>query len=47
VREAREAALADEAGTALDRALLAHGAPPRPVPEQVVRFYRRRPGQAA
>jgi indolepyruvate ferredoxin oxidoreductase beta subunit len=47
VRAAREAALADDAGTALDRTLQAHGAPPRPVPEQVVRFYRRRPGPAA
>jgi indolepyruvate ferredoxin oxidoreductase beta subunit len=47
VRAAREAALADEAGTALDRTLQAHGAPPRPVPEQVVRFYRRRRGSAA
>ncbi len=47
VQAAREAALADDAGTALDRTLQAHGAPPRPVPEQVVRFYRRRPGQAA
>jgi indolepyruvate ferredoxin oxidoreductase beta subunit len=47
VRDAREAALADEAGAALDRTLQAHGAPPRPVPEQVVRFYRRRPGGAA
>jgi indolepyruvate ferredoxin oxidoreductase beta subunit len=43
VREAREAALADEAGTALDRTLTAHGAPARPPREQVVRWYRRRP----
>ena len=31
VREAREAALADEGGRALDAALVRHGAPPRPV----------------
>jgi indolepyruvate ferredoxin oxidoreductase beta subunit len=29
IREAREAALADEAGTALDATLMRHGAPPR------------------
>ena len=43
VAEAREAALADDAGTRLDQALQAHGAPPRPPREQVVRWYRRRP----
>ncbi|MCI1192197.1 indolepyruvate oxidoreductase subunit beta family protein [Calidifontimicrobium sp. SYSU G02091] len=43
VRAAREAALADEGGRALDRALVAHGAPPRPPKPQPVRFYRRRP----
>jgi indolepyruvate ferredoxin oxidoreductase beta subunit len=43
VRAARDAALADEGGRALDRALVAHGAPPRPVKPQPVRFYRRRP----
>jgi indolepyruvate ferredoxin oxidoreductase beta subunit len=30
IREAREAALADEGGRALDAALVKHGAPPRP-----------------
>ena len=43
VRAAREAALADEAGSALDKALLAHGAPARPLREQTIRFYQRRP----
>jgi indolepyruvate ferredoxin oxidoreductase beta subunit len=46
IRAAREAALADEAGTALDRTLQAHGAPPRPLREQPLRFHRRRPGVA-
>ena len=43
VRTARVAALADEAGTALDKALLAHGAPARPVREQTIRWFKRRP----
>lgn len=43
VRAAREAALADDAGTALDKALVANGAPARPVREQTLRFYKRRP----
>ena len=43
VRAARQAALADDAGLALDRTLLAHGAPARPVREQVLRFFKRRP----
>lgn len=43
VRDARVAALADDAGLALDATLAAHGAPKRPVREQVVRFYKRRP----
>lgn len=43
VREAREAALADEAGAAFDRTLAAHGAPPRAIRPQPVRLYRRRP----
>jgi indolepyruvate ferredoxin oxidoreductase beta subunit len=51
VADAREAALADEGGKALDAALVAHGAPPRPVKEQPVRFVRRVkppiPGRAA
>ena len=44
VRAARLAALADDAGRALDRTLVEHGAAPRPPREQVLRFYRRRPG---
>jgi indolepyruvate ferredoxin oxidoreductase beta subunit len=43
VRAAREAALADDAGLALDVAMVANGAPRRPVREQTVRFYKRRP----
>ena len=38
IRDAREAALADEAGTALDKTLAAHGAPPRPVKAQPIRW---------
>lgn len=41
IRAAREAALADEGGRALDRTLVAHGAPPRPVVAQPVRWLRR------
>ena len=40
IRSARSAALADEAGTALDRTLIAHGAPARPVREVPIRFVR-------
>jgi indolepyruvate ferredoxin oxidoreductase, beta subunit len=43
VRAARVAALADDTGQALDRTLVAHGAPVRPAQEQVVRFFKRRP----
>lgn len=43
IRAAREAALADDAGTALDRTLVAHGAAPRPLREQPIRWHRRRP----
>ena len=43
VRAARVAALADDAGTALDMTLLAHGAPARPVREQTIRWYKRKP----
>ncbi len=43
VRAAREAALADDTGHALDRTLQVHGAPARPPREQVVRWYKRRP----
>ena len=38
IREAREAALADEAGTAFDQALMQHGAPVRPVKAQPIRW---------
>ncbi len=41
VAAAREAALADEAGTALDATLRAHGAPARPVREQPIRWMRK------
>ncbi len=41
VAAARKAALADEAGTALNAALRAHGAPPRPVKAQPIRFIRK------
>ncbi|MBK9360999.1 MAG: indolepyruvate oxidoreductase subunit beta family protein [Rubrivivax sp.] len=43
VRAAREAALADEAGHRLDQTLQAAGAPPRPLREQTIRWYKRRP----
>jgi indolepyruvate ferredoxin oxidoreductase beta subunit len=43
VRAAREAALADDTGRSLDQALVAQGAPPRPVKEQPIRFVRRAP----
>jgi indolepyruvate ferredoxin oxidoreductase, beta subunit len=42
IRNAREAALADEAGTALDQVLSAHGAPTRPVRAQPIRWTRAR-----
>ena len=41
VAAAREAALADDAGKNLDAALVAHGAPARPVKEQPIRFVRK------
>jgi indolepyruvate ferredoxin oxidoreductase beta subunit len=41
VRDAREAALADEGGKALDLALARHGAPPRPVKPQPVLWTKR------
>jgi indolepyruvate ferredoxin oxidoreductase beta subunit len=47
VRAAREAALADDAGLALDATLVAHGAPKRAPREQTVRFYKRRPTATA
>jgi indolepyruvate ferredoxin oxidoreductase, beta subunit len=40
VQAARSAALADDAGKALDSALVQHGAPARPVKEQPIRFVR-------
>ncbi|KRH98664.1 indolepyruvate oxidoreductase subunit beta family protein [Curvibacter sp. PAE-UM] len=42
IAAARQAALADDAGKALDRALQQHGAPARPVKEQPIRWMRRR-----
>ncbi len=41
IAAAREAALRDEGGKALDAALRAHGAPPRPLREQPIHFVRR------
>ncbi len=41
IAAARQAALADDAGKALDAALVQHGAPPRPVKEQPIRFVRK------
>lgn len=46
IRAARTAALADDAGTALDLMLKIHGAPARPVKEAPIRFMRR-PGSTA
>ena len=43
VRAARLAALADDAGSALDQTLRAHGAPARPLAEHTIRWYRRKP----
>ena len=42
LQQAREAALADEGGKLLDRALVRHGAPPRPVVAQPIRWSRKR-----
>jgi len=47
IRAARVAALADDAGKALDHALVQHGAPARPVKAQAVMWVKKRPGQAA
>ena len=47
IAAARDAALADDAGKALDAALVQHGAPPRPVKEQPIRFVRKRKDAAA
>ena len=46
IAAARQAALADDAGKALDRTLLQHGAPARPLKEQPIRWVRRRAGSA-
>ena len=42
IAAAREAALADDAGKALDATLVQHGAPPRPVKAQPIRWMRKR-----
>jgi len=47
IRDAREAALADEGGQAFDRALVYHGATPRPVKPQPVVWTKKRPGERA
>ena len=47
VRAARTAALADDAGKALDAALVQHGAPPRPVKAVPVRWVRKPRGLAS
>ena len=47
IAAARSAALADEAGTALDQTLVRFGAPPRAVKEQPIRWVRQRPGGRA
>ncbi len=47
IAAARTAALADDAGIALDATLVRHGAPARPVKEQPLRFVRRIPALAA
>jgi len=47
IAAARTAALADEAGTALDKVLVEHGAPSRPPAESPIRFVRRPPAAAA
>jgi indolepyruvate ferredoxin oxidoreductase beta subunit len=43
VQATLDAALADDSGSALDRQLLAHGAPVRPLREQPIRWHKRRP----
>lgn len=45
IAAAREAALTDDAGRALDQALEAHGAAPREIKAQPIRFVRRPPEQ--
>jgi indolepyruvate ferredoxin oxidoreductase, beta subunit len=46
IRAAREAALADDAGKALDAMLVQHGAPPRPVKAVPIQWMRRPRGLA-
>ncbi len=46
IAAARTAALSDEAGKALDQALVQHGAPARPVKAQPVRWVKSPPGRA-
>ena len=46
IAAARSAALADEAGTALDQTLRQHGAPARPVKAQPIRWVKTPPGRA-
>ena len=41
VRAARDAALADDAGKALDATLVQHGAPPRPVKAVPIHWVRK------
>jgi len=43
VDAALAAALTDEGGKAFDLALVAHGAPPRPLVAQPIRWHRRKP----
>lgn len=47
IAAAREAALADEGGKALDAALVRHGAAPRPVQAQAIRWMKRPPPTSA
>jgi indolepyruvate ferredoxin oxidoreductase beta subunit len=47
IRAAREAALADDAGKALDATLVQHGAPPRPVKAVPIKWMRKPRGAAA
>jgi indolepyruvate ferredoxin oxidoreductase beta subunit len=47
IEAARNAALADDAGIALDAALVRHGAPARPMKEQPLRFVRSPKSKAA
>ena len=46
VASARTAALADDAGKALDQTLIAHGAPARPLVAQPIRFHRKKPASS-